>query len=539
MAIRGSLKEASLPDVLQLLALGYKTGCLSLSDRANLGSIYFDKGQISYASIVNRPDRLGDILVKNGRITQAQLAATIERQAGERDKRLGQLLVEQGAISRENLEHYMHVQIEEAVLHLFTWSRGNFSFESDVYPEAQDFLVSINPESLLLEGARRIDEWTLIEKKIPSMEIIFAVDRERLEALAVTLTAEQERLLPLIDGECDVNALVESSGLAEFDVGKALYGLVTAGFLHRIGRSEFTRPSQLGEARVDEYRNLGIAFHRTGMLKEAMREFRQVAELRPTDGSVRFYMGLIALKQAHWQEAIEHFKQAAERGGANAAVLHNLALSCERAGRLEDAEAAYAEAASKDRKDARVLTGWGIAALHRGDAEVAVGRLDRAREVSGDRQQSALWYWARSLAAATLEQYEDAQALLREGIELYPQQVVLRNNLCVLLEILGDAEEAEEIIRAALADDPSVPQLSKNLGDILYRAAQYDDAWEAYQRAVKLQPDLGDDVYFKLGNIAYKRLDRESAAEFWKRALALNPKHELARTNLETVSALA
>ena len=302
MAIKGSLKEASLPDVLQLLALGHKTGCLSLSDRANLGSIYFDKGQISYASIVNRPDRLGDILVKNDRITQAQLAAAIERQATERDKRLGELLVDQGAISRENLEHYMRVQIEEAVLYLFTWSRGNFSFESDVCPEAQDFLVSINPESLLLEGARRVDEWTLIEKKIPSMEIIFAVDRERLEASAVTLTAEQERLLPLIDGECDVNTLVGSSGLAEFDVGKALYGLVTAGFLHRIGRSEPTRPSQIGEARVDEHRNLGIAFHRTGMLEEAMREFRHVAELRPTDGSVRFYMGLIALKQARWQD---------------------------------------------------------------------------------------------------------------------------------------------------------------------------------------------------------------------------------------------
>ncbi len=143
------------------------------------------------------------------------------------------------------------------------------------------------------------------------------------------------------------------------------------------------------------------------------------------------------------------------------------------------------------------------------------------------------------MAAATLEQYEDAQALLREGIELYPQQVVLRNNLCVLLEIVGDVEEAEQVVRAALADDPSVPQLSKNLGDILYRAAQYDGAWEAYHRAVKLHPDLGDDVYFKLGNIAYKRLDRESAAEFWKKALELNPKHELARTNLETVSALA
>ena len=73
MAIKGSLKEASLPDVLQLLAMGKKSGCLSVTHRQSFGYIYFDKGRICYASIVNRRDRLGDILVKNGSITQAQL----------------------------------------------------------------------------------------------------------------------------------------------------------------------------------------------------------------------------------------------------------------------------------------------------------------------------------------------------------------------------------------------------------------------------------------------------------------------------------
>src|SRR5574341_2630645 len=99
MAIKGSLKEASLPDVLQLLALGQKTGCLSIADRSNFGYIYFDKGRISYASIVNRRDRLGDILVKHGKITQEQLDQAIEQQARQRDKRLGELLIENGALS--------------------------------------------------------------------------------------------------------------------------------------------------------------------------------------------------------------------------------------------------------------------------------------------------------------------------------------------------------------------------------------------------------------------------------------------------------
>src|SRR5437762_9698891 len=82
-------------------------------------------------------------------------------------------------LTQADLERYMRVQIEESVYYLFTWTQGTFNFEADVRPEQQDFLVSINPESLLLEGARRVDEWSLIEKKIPSFDLIFLVDRDR------------------------------------------------------------------------------------------------------------------------------------------------------------------------------------------------------------------------------------------------------------------------------------------------------------------------------------------------------------------------
>jgi len=124
MAIKGSLKEASLPDVLQLLALGQKTGCLSIADRSNFGYIYFDKGRIAYASIVNRRDRLGDILVKHEKISQEQLDAAIHRQAKERNKKLGEILVAQDVLTQQELERYMRMQIEESVYYLFTWTQG-------------------------------------------------------------------------------------------------------------------------------------------------------------------------------------------------------------------------------------------------------------------------------------------------------------------------------------------------------------------------------------------------------------------------------
>src|SRR5260370_7725522 len=93
MAIKGALKGASLSDVLQLFGLGQKTGCLSIADSSNFGYIYFDKGRICYASIVNRRDRLGDILVKHAKITQEQLEAAVHRQTKEHGKKLADILV--------------------------------------------------------------------------------------------------------------------------------------------------------------------------------------------------------------------------------------------------------------------------------------------------------------------------------------------------------------------------------------------------------------------------------------------------------------
>jgi tetratricopeptide (TPR) repeat protein len=170
--------------------------------------------------------------------------------------------------------------------------------------------------------------------------------------------------------------------------------------------------------------------------------------------------------------------------------------------------------------------------------EVAQGRLERAHEVAGDNPLPAVWYWARSLIAAAMDDFDTAESVLREGAEVYPRNPVLRNNLAALLEIVGDVEQAHDMLRAAAADGLVLPQLSKNLGDVLYRAGRYDDAWDAYQRAVKLNPDLGDDTYFKLGNIAYKRLDHATASAMWHKTLQLNPHHQLARTNIDTMSAL-
>jgi len=540
MAIKGSLREASLPDVLQLLAMGLKTGCLSVTDRSNFGYIYFEKGRITYASIVNRRDRLGDLLVKHGVITQRELDGAVEAQSREaRNKRLGEILIEANILSREELHRYIRVQIQEAVYFLFTWTQGTFSFEADITPEEHDVRVSINPESLLLEGARRVDEWSLIEKKIPSFDLIFDVERGRLAASEAQLTSEQEQLIPLLDGRRDVADLVEASGLGEFDVGKALYGLATAGFLHRVGKSRQAE-EVVREARVEEHRNLGIAFYKTAMFEEATREFRRVVELNDGDISARFFLALVAMREEQWEEATTILQDASTHPHAKPALFHNLAYALERRGRLEDAERALQEAVQRGGDtDPRIQTSLGILALKRGQVEVADAALAGARALWGKRTPSPVWYHYAALAAALAGDLPRALQLATEGGESNPHTAALLNMLAVIQERRGDYTPAAHAAERGLHEDSTIPQLHKNLGDCLYRAARYDEALESYQRAIKLDPALGKDVYFKIGNIRLKWQERDQAIACWERALSLDPTNGVIRNNLELVRALS
>src|SRR5690606_41769946 len=101
MAIKGSLKEASLADVCQLLSLGQKTGCLSISDRSNFGQIYFEQGRITYARVVNRRDRLGDLLVRDGLLSRDPTRRAVDQPSRNPDLRHSQTLVERRLIEPE------------------------------------------------------------------------------------------------------------------------------------------------------------------------------------------------------------------------------------------------------------------------------------------------------------------------------------------------------------------------------------------------------------------------------------------------------
>jgi tetratricopeptide (TPR) repeat protein len=536
MAIKGSLREAGLADVCQLLALGRKGGCLSVADGSRFGQIFFDRGRITYARIVNRRDRLGDILVRDGALTQAQLDEVLQWQAREPDRRLGELLVRSGYISEAQLTRFIRLQIEEAVYHLFTWSRGNFFFEVDARPEDADIIASINPEALLLEAARRVDEWSLIERKIPAFDVLIEADRERLEQSRMTLTAEQERLVPIADGTRTVHDLVDQSGMTEFEVGKALFGLIQAGLARRVGQRA-DGGEQVREVEKQERRNLGEAFYRTGMLEDAGREFHRVVELAPTDFAARYHLALIALREGRGRDAARLLQALLEEKGYHYGAFMNLALALRLLGRHENALLVLETAESLRPAEPAVHLARAMTLLEAGEHASAGTAFDgyRAR-LQADRRPAPAYFYGMALHQAMCCDLAAAAATIASGLGLYPDSAPLLLMSGLLSERRGDLDNADRAYRRVVEEDSTLPQGHRNLGDVAYRRGSHHEALQHYMNALELAPELGDDVHARIGNLLYKLRRVDEAVQFWRKALELNPDNAIVRSNLEIVA---
>ncbi len=235
MAIEGPLKELGIHDVFQLLDLSRKTGVLRVySDlRNNEGTGWFEKGSVLFAQLRSNPHPLGDLLVKAGKITEADLQRARDMQAQGDGRLIGEVLIEIGAIAGKELDRQVRFQTEEVIFEMMGWQEGHFSFEEGHdQPIPVDATTHIRTEAVLMEGARRIDEWSRINRKIPHTGVVpvFAGSGETKEG-ELDLLPEEWEVLAAIDGERDLRSVAQHLGRSEFDVAKILFGLESAGVL--------------------------------------------------------------------------------------------------------------------------------------------------------------------------------------------------------------------------------------------------------------------------------------------------------------------
>ncbi len=226
----GNLSYLNIADVFSMINMLQKTGMLVIKSDDKLRSVYFMKGEIVFASSNQPEDRLGYLLYKMGKLTKKQWESAEKYMTP--DTRFGSVLLKNDLISPKNLWWGVKYQIEEIVYSIFGITAGDFFFIEGAIPEEDLIRFSLNTQSMLMEGYRRLDEWKLINEKIPSDDTFV---RPSNNLPNVELTQNMQTILKIIKKDMSIADIIMHAQLGKFNTYKILYTLLNAGFIEIVG----------------------------------------------------------------------------------------------------------------------------------------------------------------------------------------------------------------------------------------------------------------------------------------------------------------
>jgi hypothetical protein len=256
VALKGTLKDFGIAEILQLIGQQAKSGVLHLEARDDVIHIALADGNLVRAESAGRKtrERLGNMLVRADIITKEELAYALELQKKSL-RRLGDILVELDFVAKTDLREMTALQTTETVYRLFHWKSGTYEFEPGDVEWDRDTVTPLRAESVLMEGFRQVDEWPLIRRRITSTAMTF----ERLRTLEpepggdgdggggqerrvrggefASLGRNERRVHELAIPGRTVEKIVDLSRLGEFETCKALLSLVNLGYLKALAPS--------------------------------------------------------------------------------------------------------------------------------------------------------------------------------------------------------------------------------------------------------------------------------------------------------------
>jgi len=157
LTISGNIKDTSLPDVLEGLKAMRTTGTLVIQAGAMKKSIFVDDGKIVFASSSDHADRLGEVMVRAGKLTRESLEEALlisKRLAGF--KKFGAILVENKFVSPGDLFAGLKLQVKEIITSLLLLEEGTYQFEpnllTDIIP------LHINLQEIVQELIQRMQK---------------------------------------------------------------------------------------------------------------------------------------------------------------------------------------------------------------------------------------------------------------------------------------------------------------------------------------------------------------------------------------------
>ncbi len=240
MALEGSLADFTLPDMFRLLETGSKTGTLHVASGEKDGVVCFRDGLVYHANSGTPGEPAGKRLAESGIISEKQLRqAQGLMKIQKRDKatrRLGQILVDEGYVEASVLEGFVVETVADALFDLMRWDEGDLRFEPDEGVVDADIGIYVAIDTALAEADKRLEVWTRIRDKIPSVDTRFAMAASPgTKSAEIHLKPREWMLLCYLHGGRSVRELVELAGYNDFETARILYGMYAGGLIEKVG----------------------------------------------------------------------------------------------------------------------------------------------------------------------------------------------------------------------------------------------------------------------------------------------------------------
>lgn len=264
-----------LPEVLQWVTIGRKTGLLSFVKDKSKVRVYLKEGKIISSASNDPTKQLGQFLLFQGKVTEAELKRAFEIHLQTRVM-LGKILVQEGLVSRDEVEKSLVTRTEEVIYDLFLWEDGYFHFSPAEYNENELILIKVDINALLFEGIRRKDEWVRIRKVFPTNDVVPSL-RSDIDLKGMALNPLQKKLLYLLTLKKPLSEIILELHGSDFLVCFEVFQL----YQKQIVEITEIPLSEVETASPAELFNKGLELMQIRKFHEAVAAFQEILKKDP------------------------------------------------------------------------------------------------------------------------------------------------------------------------------------------------------------------------------------------------------------------
>lgn len=467
---RGNIRDVSLVKILVQLNRNRRTGTLSLTTPLFTKNIYLSEGDLIFASSTYEDDRLGEMLLKAGKISVEQYDKSVEILKSTTNKRQGAILVELGYLTPKDLFWGVKYQVNEIIHSMFIAEEGDYEFREGELPTQEVITLRMSVGNLIYSGVNKIVNWTRIRKEMPHTDSVLKLSEDPLSLFQdIELTQQDKKILSLVDGKRTIKEIIDSSWMGSFEALKILYVLWSIGMVEDQISAEVSAEE---EAKTEDAVTLNDIL--TPLSEEDEILLKKVDEIYSHIGSITM-TELLEVEGKADSETIKrnYYRLAKEFHPDRYFSSTDPSVKIKLTTIFDALTKAYNVLKDEQKRDEYFASL--LAPKQKGDTPDSGSQAaDQFREGVADFKKGDFW--------GAIDKFKWATKMAPKNANYWSYLSLAYS------KVPGRVKEAEEALLAAMKLDPYNAELHSNLGLVYMKAGLKKRANAAFQKALKIDP---------------------------------------------------